>query len=112
MQERPQPALLHFAVAWGAASHIVAQSPQWLGSVVVLTHAPPQFWVPAVQVEVHLPPVQTSFCPQALPQAPQFEGSESVRMHAPPHIAKPTSQVAAHLPELHVALPFAGALHT
>jgi hypothetical protein len=55
----PHFPVLHAALAWAAALHIVPQAPQLLGSVCSFTHAPWQFSVPAAQFEVHLPAAQT-----------------------------------------------------
>jgi hypothetical protein len=35
------------------------QAPQFSGSLFTVTHALAQFWLPAEQVEVHLPPAHT-----------------------------------------------------
>jgi hypothetical protein len=79
---------VHAAVPCSPPLHMFAQAPQLLGLLLKLTHAPEQFWVPAVQLEVHFPPEQTSlFCAQAFPQPPQLPGSESVFTQASPHLA-------------------------
>jgi len=63
------------AVAWAAPLQVPAHFPQLLGSAARFTHEPPQLLVPAGQVEVHLPLVQTSFCWHFTPHPPQLVGS-------------------------------------
>jgi hypothetical protein len=64
---------------------MVPHMPQLLGSVAVVTQAPPQFCVFPLHVDVHTPAEQTSFAAHALPHAPQFAGSVAVWTQASPH---------------------------
>jgi hypothetical protein len=64
---------------------MVPHMPQLLGSVTVVTQAPPQFCVFLLHAEVQAPAEQTSFAAHALPHAPQFAGSVAVCTQASPH---------------------------
>ena len=85
-------------------------APQWLLSVCLLTHAPPQAERPALQPGVQLPATPTMLPPtgaggQALPQSPQLFGSLLVLTHAPLHAENPSLHEYAHLPATHAGAP-------
>jgi hypothetical protein len=65
------------------AAHALPQAPQFVASVVTLTHAPPQAVWPTGHV--HAPALHELPPPHREPQAPQFSGSDCSCTQAPPH---------------------------
>jgi hypothetical protein len=119
------------------AGHIWSQAPQFCGSLIRSTHAPPQR-VPPVQpatwqtpfihacpaaqsasvlhvcAAVHAPAVHASPAGQLTPQAPQFAGSLVRSTQAPPQSVPPVQPIGVHAP-LTQASPLAhseSVLHT
>jgi hypothetical protein len=83
--------------------HWVLQLPQWLGSLVVSTHEPPQFVWPWEQIGWQTDCEQTWPLPQACPQLPQLLLSLVRSTHAPLHAVLLEGQL--HTPLVHVAPP-------
>ncbi len=78
---------------------LVPHAPQWLGSLLRSTHAPPQSVRPAEQLVAHAPVEQTEPPEHAAPHAPQFAGSFARATQAPPHrVVAGTAQGVASLP--------------
>jgi hypothetical protein len=90
-------------------------SPQWLGLLVVSTHALPHREKPALQLKPHCPAlhVRVAFgtLGQATPQAPQLSTSVDVLTHLSVHLTKSALQEKPHWPPLQVGEAFAGAEH-
>lgn len=57
--------------------------PQWFGSVVVLTHEPPQLVVPPGQLVVQVPALHTWFAAHFVVQLPQWSWSLPVNTQSP-----------------------------
>jgi hypothetical protein len=73
--------------------------PQLVGSLAVVTQAPPQEVWPVAQVLLHRPPVQTWLSPQAMAHRPQCWGSLVRFAHwgGEPHDTLPAGQPQALL---------------
>jgi hypothetical protein len=88
---------------------VVPHAPQLLGSLSVLTQAPPHLAKPGMQVLSHAPSRQMGMpfagASHTLPHAPQFCGSVMVSMQLDRHGEKPGSQATLHLAEVHTPLP-------
>ena len=91
-----QTPLLHTGVV---PEQTVPQAPQFLGSLVVSTQTPLQFWVSTGQTQ--LPPLHFWLALQAASHDPQCDGSVGVYTHAPPQLVSGVVHPAAHLPRLH-----------
>ncbi len=99
------------------AGHTRAQAPQWLLSVLVFTHAPPQKVVPVGHAVTHMPFEHASPTLQRLPQRPQCRVFWFVLISQPlvalaSQLAKPALQApSAQALDAHVAVALANA-HT
>jgi hypothetical protein len=70
--------------------HFVPHEPQWFGSLLVLTHVPPQSVSDGVLGgQPHCPPEQTSGEVHVVPHAPQLLLSYCVSMQVPPQLVVP-----------------------
>jgi hypothetical protein len=91
------------------------QAPQFVGSLCVLTHWPPQRVWPPEHVYLHtlfwhVTVAPEGGAPQAVPHPPQLSGSLEVLTHAPLQDVYPVSQLIPHCPPAHVALPCCGTM--
>src|SRR5207249_2506366 len=91
----------HTAVADGPPGQTTPQPPQLLGSLDVLTHAPPHLVVPPLHVSVQLPETHASPAAHAWPQLPQFAESLERSTHDAPHFVVPLPHSATHAPDTH-----------
>jgi hypothetical protein len=109
----PQTPATQVAVPLADVGQLCPHEPQFVGSLAVLTHAPPQTVLGLLQT--HLPLLHVKFGPQVLPQAPQLLGSLLVLMHAPLHTVpaqahepflqvKPVAQAVPHAPQFDASL--------
>lgn len=83
--------------------HVAPHAPQFLGSLVVETHAPPHGWLPVGQT--HALAAQLVPEAQAWLHVPQFCGSLVVSTHAAPQAVEPWGQVVTQRPCAHTWLP-------
>jgi hypothetical protein len=120
--------LLQFVVPFGQVTvqtpleqtlpplQVLAQAPQLLLSLCLLTQALPHSERPGLQLAVQwlatqamLPP--TGAVGQALPQVPQFMASLDVFEHAPLQLVYPVLQLKPHAPAPHAGVPLATPAH-
>jgi hypothetical protein len=80
------------------APHWTPHAPQFLSSLLVSTHAPPQAIFPMGHVQ--RPPTQVVPFPHVVPHAPQWFALDVRSTHAPPHALRPAPHVAAQAPLL------------
>jgi hypothetical protein len=78
---------------------LVPQEPQFCGSLVVSTHAPPHDVSPGAQTQ--LPPLHASVEPQDFPQPPQSCAFVCVSTHAPLQLVSAGSHDAPQAPRSH-----------
>lgn len=85
--------------------HTVAQPPQFFGSEVTSTQAPPHAVSPALHVSSQRPALQATvpFMPgaQTAPHWPQFAGSEVTLTQVFPQFVWPEEQTTVHAPATH-----------
>jgi len=75
------------------AAQVIAQLPQWLGSVAVSTQVEPHSVRP--ELHVHIEDAQVVPDGQLIPQAPQFVALLDVSTQVPPQSVKPVGQTHA-----------------
>ena len=80
--ETGAPQLTHSLATHEDAPQLTPHAPQFAGSLVRSTQAPPQEDVPAAQV--HAPRSQLSVAPHARSQVPQCDASVTTSTQAPP----------------------------
>jgi hypothetical protein len=108
-QVMPQAPPPQVALPFVGSGQPTPQLEQWLGSVWVSTHWPPQLVRPDAQVVPQAPDEHTSPALQAAPQPPQCLGFDERSTHWSPHFTKPGSQEKPHWPAEQLGLPLAGA---
>ena len=82
-QTKAQEPAAQTAVALAPAEHEAPHEPQFEGSLLVLTHPPPQSESGAAQVATHAPAAHTRPAAQARPQTPQLALSLRLRTSQP-----------------------------
>jgi hypothetical protein len=95
-----------------APEHAVAQAPQLSGSLLVFTHAAPQFDCPGGQAVTHAPETQVWPATQAVVHEPQWAGSWARLAQAPEQSTAVPGQAATHWPLLQLGVaPEQAVLH-
>jgi hypothetical protein len=74
-QAKPHFESLQVATLFAGTGHDMLQAPQFVGSLRVSMHEPPQSVEPDAQLRVHLPCEQVCIAPHLVPHAPQFATS-------------------------------------
>jgi hypothetical protein len=105
LQSTPQLPALQTGVPCVTGGQTLPHFPQFCGSRLALTHAPPHSMKPFWQVNPHLPAVQLAEALlgtlQTVPQAPQFDVSFLTSTHEPSQFKVPVAQATTHCPPVH-----------
>lgn len=122
----PQTLDVHVATALGGTAQLVAQLPQWVGSLVVFTSqpfdaTPSQLAKPDAQANPHTLPVHVGVAlatvGHVFPHAPQLAESlvtftSQPSRGLPLQFANPDAHTSPHAPARHVAVEFGPKGHT